>query len=74
MEYDINRLTKLGRRRAKLLADTKENLAEIQAEIPVARQAGVTQERIAAATGLSRVTVAKYDPTSGPTAPQGDGP
>ncbi|GAA0719288.1 hypothetical protein Drose_05620 [Dactylosporangium roseum] len=65
MEYDLTRLTRLGKRRAKLLADTKENLKEIQDEIPVARRAGVTQEKIAAATGLSRVTVAKYDPVSG---------
>lgn len=64
MEYDTNRLTKLGKRRAKLLADTKENLREIEAEIPVARRAGVTQEKIAALVNLSRVTVAKHEPAA----------
>lgn len=65
MDYDPGRLVRLGRRRAKLLEDTKANMAEIAEEIPAARRAGLTQERVAALTGLTRVTVAKYWPKDG---------
>jgi DNA-binding XRE family transcriptional regulator len=63
MDYDTRGLVKLGKRRAWLKAETQKNLDEIGVEIAAARRAGITQEKIAAFTGLSRVTVAKYEPT-----------
>jgi hypothetical protein len=64
MDYDLKQLSKLGKRRAWLLAETKKNLEELGAEIASARRGKVTQEKIAATTGLSRVTVAKFEPTT----------
>jgi hypothetical protein len=64
MDYDLKQLAKLGKRRAWLLAETKKNLEGLGAEIAEARRNKVTQEKIAAVTGLSRVTVAKFEPAA----------
>jgi hypothetical protein len=56
---ELKELTRLGRRLKKLEADRKALLAQIKEEVKAAKALDISDERIAGAVQLSRLTVAK---------------
>lgn len=62
---DLKELARLGRRLDKLNKDREALLAEIAAEVKLAKEAGFSDERIAGKLEISRITVSKLK--GGPT-------
>ena len=63
-DFEMKELTRLGKRRAKLQADLERNMQEIGVQVRLARAANISQEKIAAKVGLSRMTVIKLEQAS----------
>ncbi len=63
---DLKELGRLGTRLKRLRKDTETVMEEIKAEVRAAKSAGISDEKIAGAVKLSRLTVArmKADDTS----------
>jgi len=60
MDEGVARLTELGRRRRRLLAQLTATEDEIRPLIELAREAGLSLDEIGARIGLRRLAVAKW--------------
>lgn len=60
MDYDTSNLEKLGKRRARLIAQTDEATTALRTAVINAKEARVPEEKIAALAGITRMTVRNW--------------